>query len=154
MKNVALMIRKLGREIKKNYPGVSEETVAEAVKALFVVVADSGIGTKAEDTDSDAWDLFNSEVSTKASEDESSWAAEMVKARTENMIRPFYDKAVAGGVDPVPVLQAMCGMSEQAACDAVNALSSEKTAQIPAPATDPFATNEEQKDEEHEEQYA
>lgn len=151
MKKIDTQVKSFTRAIKKLYPGISDDTAAEAVKALYILVIDFKLTE-----DDDAWTLYEAKISDLADADADGWAAEMVKSRV-NRARPFYDKAIASGADPVPVLQAMCGLSEQAACDLVNTFSSEGPSDkpsIPAPASDPFNTDEAAKDEEKEEQFA
>jgi hypothetical protein len=157
MKKIATQSRSFTREIKKLYPGISDETAHEAVKALYTLVLDFKL-----DDDEDTWSLFEAKVGELAEEDENEWAAEMVKSRS-NRARPFYDKAIASGADPVQVIQAMCAISEQAACDLVNAFEAEKSddkPSVPAQSSeevqDPFAANEDKAEntEDREEQFA
>jgi hypothetical protein len=150
MKKIDTQVKSFTRAIKKLYPGISDDTAAEAVKALYILVIDFKLTE-----DDDAWTLYEAKISDLADADADGWAAEMVKSRV-NRARPFYDKAIATDSDPVEVIKAMCGLSEQAACDLVNAFKDEDSQKpsIPAPASDPFNTDEESKDEEKEEQYA
>jgi hypothetical protein len=148
MKKIATQVRSFTREIKKLYPGITDDTAAEAVKALYMLVIDFKLN---DEDGSDAWLLFEAKISDLAEEGENDWAAEMVKSRV-NRARPHYDKAISMNVDPVPVLQVNCGLSEQAACDLVNSFSSEESTEkptVPAPASDPFAKNEEEKEEQY-----
>jgi hypothetical protein len=154
MKKIATQVRSFVREIKKNYPGISDEAANEAVKTLYTIVLTFEI-----DEDEKAWDEFAKEVYSLAEKGETPWATELSNARIERA-RPYYLTAVARGTDPVPAIQTIFDISEDAACDIVNKLAEEKPS-IPAPATDspvdPFATNEDkdgEKDEEREEQYA
>lgn len=109
------VIRKATREAKKVYPTVSEDT------ARRVATVRIGLAVQHMDANDDMLNLYFQDAVVKAVENGEDWATEVTRIHLDKVIRPTYDKAVEAGVDPVPVLQVNCGISEREAQSMVEA---------------------------------
>jgi len=119
------IIRKMTKQLSKQFPGVSDEAINEAVKLAFATLVDN------PDANEEKFgEYFRMGLEDAASE-EYVWADAILSSEL-NRMRPDFDKAVSAGVDPVGVLRVNHGLSESDAKDIVEKFRSQPS--VPAQA--------------------
>lgn len=110
MKDILNAVAKTRRALLKKYPGASAEAIEGAVKEMVNVAL---MDPKADPADAAA--LFDASVNT-AQDD---WAEELSGIFLEKSVRPEYEKAIEAEVDPIALVRAYCGLSEEDARKAI-----------------------------------
>lgn len=131
------VVRKMTKQLGKQFPGVNDDAIREAVKMAFSTIVDNP-----EVPEEEFNELFRTQLSIAADE-EYVWADAILNSELDRM-RPDFDKAVAAGVDPVSILRVNFGLSASDAKAVAEKF--EKQSVVPAQA--------ENNDHEDEESYA
>lgn len=132
------VVRKMTKQLSKQFPGVTDEAINEAVKLAFGTIVDNQ-----DSTEEELNELFRTQLAIAADE-EYVWADAILNSEL-NRMRPDYDKAVSAGVDPVAILRVNFGLSESDAKATVEKFSTQQPV-LPA--------QSENNDEDREESYA
>lgn len=129
--SISTAVRVLIKKAKKDFPGAAEADIAQYVTMhLSLVVANPSA------TDADTKALAIAKLDEIASNDEA-WAISLRDSVLLNVVKPYFDSAVAKGVDPVPVLVTQLDLTEDQALAYVSTLEERATAPvIPAQSTD------------------
>ena len=124
MKDIINALAKTRRALVRQYPGASKQALDGALTEMVSIAL--------SDTKADAADLtllFDAVVDSAEEE----WSAELDEILMEKVVRPEYDKAIAAEVDPLTVIRANCGMSEEKTREVVAKLTATNLVNISVP---------------------
>lgn len=111
-KSLQTGIRGLVKDFRKTFPGISESAAQRA--------AEKWVGLTVVHMDADPAEFtkaFQQHMQQEA-EAGAEWATALLNAAFEGKIKPAYDKAVAVGADPVPVIMVEAGLNKAQAEEA------------------------------------
>lgn len=95
----------LVKTAKAKYPSLTDEAAEQMAQVML------GVAVAFPDADeARAMSLVQLLLDAEAKAGKQ-WAVDVLTTIVNEVFRPAYNKAVEAGVDPVPVLMAMCGLS-------------------------------------------